>query len=142
MTNVFFLGIDTEKRDHLNLCIIYWIYQIRAFAKGHIVFKTVLFFQKRVLPISFLKYIQTEVGTKFLGPSARCSSFRMNWNWLRTWSKLWWSNLRNIIISLSTMVLKTLILIICNPNTLMQPKNKKRKVTIMSNYSWINRFKV
>ena len=40
------------------------------------------------------------------------------------------------------MVLEILILIICNPNTFKQFKNNKEKVTKMSNYSWINRFKV
>ena len=44
----------------------------------------------------------------------------------------------HIFISLSTMVLKILILMFYDINTLMQPKNKKRKVTKMNNYSWIN----
>ena len=61
--DVFFLGggrggggIHTEKGHQLNLFIIYWIYRIRAFAKGHIVSKllrdTLFYFVKKEFYLS------------------------------------------------------------------------------------------
>ena len=48
--------------------------------------------------------------------------------------------MRNLIISLCTMALKIQIFMFCNTNALMQPTNKKEKVTNMNNYSRINVF--
>ena len=45
------------------------------------------------------------------------------------------SFLRNLFILLRTMVLKMLVLMFCNTDTLMQPESKKEKVTKMNNYS-------
>ena len=49
-------GIHTEKGDQLNLFIIYWIYRIRTFAKGHIVSKllrdTLFYFLKKEFYLS------------------------------------------------------------------------------------------
>ena len=61
----------------------------------------------------------------------------MKWNRLYTQYKVGCSYLTSPIISLSTMVLKTLILMFCNTNILMQPKSKKEKATIMNSHSWI-----
>ena len=38
------------------------------------------------------------------------------------------------------MVLKMLVLMFCNTDTLMQPESKKEKETKMNNYSWIYKF--
>ena len=61
----------------------------------------------------------------------------IKWNRLYTQYKVGCSYLTSLIISLSTMVLKTLILMFCNTNILMQPKSKKEKATIMNSHSWI-----
>ena len=50
------------------------------------------------------------VGTKVLGHTVEWLSLCVRWNRLRTWHKVGSPYLRNLIISLSTMVLKILIL--------------------------------
>ena len=45
-----------------------------------------------------------------MGPSARWLLLHVKWNWLSIQYKVGWSYLRNLIISLSIMVLKILIL--------------------------------
>ena len=51
-------------------------------------------------------------GTRFLWSSAGRSYIRVKWTWLSTQYKIGWSYLRNLIILLSTMVLKISILML------------------------------
>ena len=83
-----------QNENFISMSNLFIVFAILVYFKLERVYQLILFCERVGI-----------FGATFLGPNAGWSSFRVNWYYPSTRYKVGWSCLRNLVISLSTMVL-------------------------------------